>query len=606
MKPCAASQMRNGETIMTTNYEKLRKQTNRGWNTWYSPSMTSHVRLPDGFCIALCFKDPSVRNVIRDLKPDNYGLRPGARSADGSYTELSLKPGDTGITVQSAAVDGEQYILVKPDVGGEPPTLIVEAQLLWGRPGSVFLRDGRLGAELESGERTEVFTTGKPSDYVHSHGTAPCLRLKLDAPVAVSTKPASVEEVEAIIESAKKKLDEEDARYGDNALAFSAMRSCLAWNTIYEPEHDSICTPVSRGWSHGNGGYVLCEWDTYFAALMSSLFSRELAYLNAYTVTAGITPDGFVPNVYASSGVTFDRSQPPVGSLVTLRLWERFGDDDFVCELFPRLYRWNTWFLDNRTLPDGTMCWGSGTKRAGAVVNVGNLQFAKYESGLDNSPMYDDAVFDEKTGLMMVEDVGLTALFAEDCRCLAKLAAIVGDADAIAVLEKRMRLAEDALETLWNEETGIYENRDAISGRFLHRISPTNLYALFSHSVDDERKKLISERYILNPDELGGAFMLPSISRSDAAYPEQTYWRGRIWAPMNYLVYEALKEAGMTHEAQLLAQSSRRILLDEWSRRGHVHENYSGIDGSGCHSRSDSFYHWGGLLGYIAVTELHA
>lgn len=129
------------------------------------------------------------------------------------------------------------------------------------------------------------------------------------------------------------------------------------------------------------------------------------------------------------------------------------------------------------------------------------------------------------------------------------------------------------------------------------------MYALFSHSVSDERKRLISRKYILDPDELGGEFMLPSISRSDKAYPEQEYWRGRIWPPMNYLVYEALKEAGMTDEARLLAQSSRNILLGEWLEKGHVHENYSGIDGSGCHDSSNCFYHWGGLLGYIAITE---
>lgn len=249
------------------------------------------------------------------------------------------------------------------------------------------------------------------------------------------------------------------------------------------------------------------------------------------------------------------------------------------------------------------MCWGSGTKRDGKVVNVGNLQFAKYESGLDNSPMYDDAVFDEKTGLMPIEDVGLTALFAEDCRCLAKLAEIAENEEAKEILEKRVENAEAALESLWNEETGIYENRDALTGTFMHRISPTNLYSLFSQKVSGERKKRISEKYILNPDELGGEFMMPSISRSDKAYPEQSYWRGSIWAPLNCLVYEALTQAGMKREARLLAQSSRKVLLGEWLEKGHVHENYSGIDGTGCHERSSSFYHWGGLLGYIAITE---
>ncbi len=56
---------------------------------------------------------------------------------------------------------------------------------------------------------------------------------------------------------------------------------------------------------------------------------------------------------------------------------------------------------------------------------------------------------------------------------------------------------------------------------------------------------------------------------------------------MNYLVYEALTEAGMKREARLLAQSSRKLLLGEWLRKGHVHENYSPIDGTGCHDSSN-------------------
>ena len=298
-----------------------------------------------------------------------------------------------------------------------------------------------------------------------------------------------------------------------------------------------------------------------------------------------------------------------MGSLVVLRLWERFRDDWVVREIFPALYRWNTWFYENRTLPDGTMCWGSSRTSAKngtyfELHNVGDLQGAKYESGLDNSPMYDDAVFDPERQIMLLSDVGLTGMFIEDCRCLIRLAEIAGETDAVPVLKERMEAVERAMATLWNPETGIYENRDAVTGQFSHRISPTNLYSLFSANVTPEQKKSMSERYLCNPDELGGPFMLPSISRADPAFPDQDYWRGRIWAPMNYLVYEALSEAGMEEEMRLLAESSRRVLLKEWEEHGHVHENYSGYDGEGCDKpNSNNFYHWGGLLGYIAIKQ---
>ncbi|MCR5041978.1 MAG: hypothetical protein K6C36_07785 [Clostridia bacterium] len=203
---------------------------------------------------------------------------------------------------------------------------------------------------------------------------------------------------------------------------------------------------------------------------------------------------------------------------------------------------------------------------------------------------------------MLLADVGLTGLFINDCRCLIELARIAGATDKIPVLRERLEMTEDALELLWDPEAGIYANRDAVTGKSSRRISPTNLYSLFSGRVSKERRRSVCEKYLCDPAELGGEFMLPSISRSDPAFPEQDYWRGRIWAPMNYLVYEALGFAGLTEEQGLLADSSRRIFLKEWKEHGHVHENYSAVDGSGCGvENSNCFYHWGGLLGYIAI-----
>ena len=44
-------------------------------------------------------------------------------------------------------------------------------------------------------------------------------------------------------------------------------------------------TPVARDWCYGNGGYILFEWDTYFAAAMlalpSFLENGTMSYENA-------------------------------------------------------------------------------------------------------------------------------------------------------------------------------------------------------------------------------------------------------------------------------------------------------------------------------------
>ena len=123
--------------------------------------------------------------------------------------------------------------------------------------------------------------------------------------------------------------------------------------------------------------------------------------------------------------------------------------------------------------------------------------------------------------------------------------------------------------------------------------------------MTEEQKRRMMDEHLLNPEEFWGEYVLPSVSRRDYAFSEQHYWRGRIWAPLNYLVYEALKDAGLYAEAKMLAEKSEKLLLLEWEKHRQIHENYSAIDGMGCNARqSDAFYHWGALLGYMALDAL--
>ena len=118
-----------------------------------------------------------------------------------------------------------------------------------------------------------------------------------------------------------------------------------------------------------------------------------------------------------------------------------------------------------------------------------------------------------------------------------------------------------------------------------------------------KRQERIARHYF-DPEEFYGDWMLPSIARNDLAFPDQNYWRGRVWAPLNFLVYLALARTGLTDVRKDLAQKSARLFMKEWSEHRHIHENYSAISGAGCDvPNSDRFYHWGALLCVIALAE---
>jgi neutral trehalase len=259
-------------------------------------------------------------------------------------------------------------------------------------------------------------------------------------------------------------------------------------------------------------------------------------------------------------------------------------------------------------LKNGQLCWGSDpyvddTGQHWAKHGVNEFTGAILESGLDNSPMYDNVPFNKDTCRMELADVGLTGLYIMDCECLAELAGCIGRPEALELWERAER-SKAGLEELWDEETGCYVNRRTDTGEFYRRLSPTHFYALLSDTVSPARAGRMVREHFFNPAEFYGEYMLPSIARGDPGYKDQNYWRGRIWAPMNYLAYISLRRAGQGEACRVLAEKSKNLILKEWTEEGHVHENYNGDTGDGDDVKnSDRFYHWGGLLSFIALME---
>ena len=572
----------------------LQQTANAGWNTFYNDDILSHVLLPWGFAIRLSFRKKSNGDTLRSLLINRESpVRADVRSIDGAYTCLHIRHGNTPIKVESAAKDGEQFILVTPEgYYTSDEQLIVETAFLWGRDGTLIKEKGCLGAICPDGRKIKLYSNTAPYPFYLPTLTSPAIFFPMDAPVVISTVPCTTEEACRMMGESARAAAEQTAKYGAHTEACRAMKCCLGWNTVFDPQKNRVCTPVTRNWNRAGAINIFC-WDTFFGALMLSLENPDFAKLNIKAIFDEMTEDGMIPNALGSH-----HSQPPVGSLVINEIYEKSGDTALLREVYPLLIRWNTWYYENRATEEGYLCWGTGSYGKGKQ----SLFDAKCESGMDNSPIFDDAVYDAERGLCLSADVGLMGLFIKDCITLIRFSEILGYGENVKPLAERLNRVQTALNTLWNEEDDIYESLDLATGKFCRRLSPFNFFPLFSPDIGEERKRASVEKHLLNEEEFWGEYPLPSISKRDFAFAEQHYWRGRVWAPLNAIVYFALKAAGCYREAKLLAQKSEKILLGSWESGRRVYENYSAVDGRGDSARqSDAFYHWGALLGYIAI-----
>jgi putative isomerase len=617
-----------GTTPMSTNYRQVQKRLARGWNTWDVNSVETQVLLPDGLAIHIGLKHNSTEfgeeylegALVGRLSPEAEQVTAGPHAWDGRYTDLRISWKGHSWRIQSARQGSDLVLLTTPlsstPVSALPPTIVFSVDFLWNRPGTARKHADFIETHGTSGivnvyctcARAEANNKVARSDIVNLPTGGPYFAADLTLPVGVSTgKQRSLSEIEAIVAHQLDAYQQSILARGKSGPIVDAIETTLGWDTIYEPSKHRVVSPVSRLWSVHWGGYVLFDWDTFFAATMAGIDNRDLAYADAIETLREATKQGFVPN-YARAGgwKSFDRSEPPVGALTVLGLYEKYRDRWFLEDAFTPLLRWNRWWAEHRDI-QGYLVWGSDGEYQPANLDDGSRGTragAILESGLDNSPMYDSATYNPGSHLLEYADVGLMSLYIADCDALNQIAEILKKPTEARELAGRSARYREKLATLWDEQRGVFLNKDLHTGEFNPRLSPTNFYPMLAQAATAEQAKVMIEKHLLNAKEFWGDWVIPSIERDDAAFHDQDYWRGRIWGPMNYLVYLGLRNYAEPIVRRQFAQKSYDLFLKEWRENGHVHENYNAISGTGDDvSSSDRFYHWGALLGYVEYLE---
>lgn len=144
-----------------------------------------------------------------------------------------------------------------------------------------------------------------------------------------------------------------------------------------------------------------------------------------------------------------------------------------------------------------------------------------------------------------------SALFVSESIALQQLAKEVGSVGAASLSMLQMQSATMAAlvnGSLWDDVTGIFRQRDAsgnASRGFSPVLSPTSFYPMIAGIPSQRMVERMVAEHLTNAAEfcvdpgtefesetsVQGAcpYAIPSISRSDPNFWDNTYWRGRIW-----------------------------------------------------------------------------
>jgi putative isomerase len=132
---------------------------------------------------------------------------------------------------------------------------------------------------------------------------------------------------------------------------------------------------------------------------------------------------------------------------------------------------------------------------------------------------------------------------------------------------------------------------------WLTRVTPMNFYPLICGAPNAEQARRVLG-WMFREDKFWGRWLLPSVAYDDPVWHQQTYWRGHIWPPANYLLWQGLRRYADPGRQAEFARSNMDLFMRNWKDGRLCCENYRSSDG-GC--GDDPHYTWGALLCLVGL-----
>jgi len=146
------------------------------------------------------------------------------------------------------------------------------------------------------------------------------------------------------------------------------------------------------------------------------------------------------------------------------------------------------------------------------------------------------------------------------------------EAEGVMWRRRAAAVVRRMIEDFWDEEAGVF--RALHDDQPVPVITPFNLYPLWTGQLpDDIRGRLIA--HLTDPGEFWGEIAIPSVARSDPHYDPETMWRGPVWANINYIFVEALRQVGEHDLADCLVKKTLDLIMDQ----GGIYEYYNAETG---------------------------
>ncbi|KXI28797.1 MGH1-like glycoside hydrolase domain-containing protein [Paraglaciecola hydrolytica] len=370
------------------------------------------------------------------------------------------------------------------------------------------------------------------------------------------------------------------------------------------------------------------NWDSAITALGWMMFDEARAWKEIELLLSGQWDNGMIPHVlfHKDSDTYFPGpdvwgshlklkstsiSQPPVLASAIKIMVEQCQDKDLLkqnlAQFLPKLIEYHLWWYRERD-PENT----------GLVVS-----YHPWESGMDNSPAWDDALaavpavtweyqrrdlnhidssqrpkkkeYDRYLYLVeffknnqfdsekiyancpyKVNDIGIISILHKATKDLLSVCASVNlQDDALDILEQKVKLTESAINQLWCENDQFFYNRDVITKQLCRVKTNGSLLTLFAELAD--QKQAIALKDLSTSWLSASAYAVSSTHPDSELYEPQRYWRGPVWLHINWMIALGLEAYNYPQLSEKIKNSSLALI----NKSGYF-EYFNADTGEGC------------------------
>lgn len=322
------------------------------------------------------------------------------------------------------------------------------------------------------------------------------------------------------------------------------------------------------------------------------------------------------PRDVATSCIT----QPPIAAIAAWHVGQTLPADDrraFLAEVLPKLVAYHSWLYRERDLHgrglvtlihpwecglDTTPPWMRSLRRMSKpwwMRAVLKLRLARVARFFRRDTRYAPAAerLSDDDGLRMlvlahrakrydfelrrmppkesvlIEDVAFNAFLIVANRALTQIA------DELSVgidpeLERRFPTTVAALDELWDESSGQYYSRHAVTGDLIKVPTVATFLPLWADVPPDRAARLVG--HLADESGYWPRYPVPSVPTDDRQFDAHRYWKGPTWVNMNWAIVQGLRECGATDVADEL----RSRTLELTDQHGFA-EYFSALTGDG-------------------------